>query len=84
MGIAFAVRQKANCTVNRIGAVIVKENRVVSTGYNGVPEGMTNCLEGVFYVVKIQMDSLLQVLVMIYVYVFMQNKMHCFQQQDSV
>lgn len=46
MGIAFAVREKANCTGNRIGAVIVKDNRVISTGYNGVPEGMTNCLDG--------------------------------------
>ncbi|MDA3961646.1 MAG: dCMP deaminase family protein [Planctomycetota bacterium] len=46
MGIAFAVREKANCTGNRVGAVIVKGNRVVSTGYNGVPEKMTNCLDG--------------------------------------
>lgn len=46
MGIAFAVREKANCTGNRVGAVIVRDNRVISTGYNGVPEGMTNCLEG--------------------------------------
>lgn len=46
MGIAMAVREKANCTGNRIGAVIVLENRVISTGYNGVPEGMKNCLEG--------------------------------------
>lgn len=46
MGIAFAVREKANCLGNRVGAVIVKDNRVVSTGYNGVPEGMKNCLDG--------------------------------------
>jgi dCMP deaminase len=46
MGIAFAVRQKANCTGNRVGAVLVLENRVISTGYNGVPEGMKNCLDG--------------------------------------
>jgi len=46
MGIAFAVREKANCTGNRVGAVIVRDNRVISTGYNGVPEGMTNCLDG--------------------------------------
>lgn len=46
MGIAFAVREKANCTGNRVGAVIVKGNRVISTGYNGVPEGMVNCLDG--------------------------------------
>jgi dCMP deaminase len=46
MGIALAVREKANCTGNRVGAVIVKGNRVISTGYNGVPEGMPNCLDG--------------------------------------
>ncbi len=46
MGIALAVREKANCTGNRIGAVIVLEKRVISTGYNGVPEGMKNCLQG--------------------------------------
>lgn len=46
MGIALAVRRKANCTGNRVAAVIVKNNRVISTGYNGVPEGMPNCLDG--------------------------------------
>jgi len=46
MGVAIAVREKANCTGNRIGAVAVLHNRIVSTGYNGVPEGMQNCLEG--------------------------------------
>ncbi len=34
MGIAIAVREKANCTGNRVGAVAVLENRVISTGYN--------------------------------------------------
>jgi dCMP deaminase len=47
MGIALTVRRRANCKGNRVGAVIVKSNRVISTGYNGVPEGMKNCLEGV-------------------------------------
>ena len=37
MGVALAVRQKANCTGNRIGAVAVRQNRIISTGYNGVP-----------------------------------------------
>ena len=46
MGIAFAVRGRANCTGNRVGAVIVRHDRVISTGYNGVPSGMKNCLEG--------------------------------------
>jgi dCMP deaminase len=46
LGIALAVRRKANCTGNKVAAVIVKNNRVISTGYNGVPEGMKNCLDG--------------------------------------
>ena len=46
MGIAIAVREKANCKGRRVGAVMVKNNRIISTGYNGTPSGMTNCLEG--------------------------------------
>jgi dCMP deaminase len=46
MSIAFAVRKRANCKGFKVGAVLVVKNRVVSTGYNGVPEGMTNCLDG--------------------------------------
>jgi dCMP deaminase len=46
MNIAMAVRKKANCLGRRVGALIVKENRIIATGYNGTPEGMTNCLEG--------------------------------------
>lgn len=30
----------------RVGCVIVREKRVISTGYNGTPRGMTNCNEG--------------------------------------
>jgi deoxycytidylate deaminase len=40
MNIAMAVRKKANCLGRRVGAIIVKENRIISTGYNGTPEGM--------------------------------------------
>lgn len=46
MGIAFAARTRANCKGFKVGAVLVVNNRIVSTGYNGVPEGMTNCLDG--------------------------------------
>jgi dCMP deaminase len=46
MNIAKAVRQKANCMGRKVGAVVVKENRIISTGYNGTPEGITNCTEG--------------------------------------
>jgi deoxycytidylate deaminase len=30
----------------RVGCVVVREKRVISTGYNGTPRGMTNCNEG--------------------------------------
>lgn len=30
----------------RVGAVLVREKRVVSTGYNGTPRGVRNCSEG--------------------------------------
>jgi dCMP deaminase len=46
MGIAMAVRKRANCLGNRVGAVIVVGRRIVSTGYNGTPENMPNCMDG--------------------------------------
>jgi len=46
MTIAVAVRQKANCKGRKVGALLVRENRIISTGYNGTPEGMKNCLDG--------------------------------------
>jgi dCMP deaminase len=46
MRIAMAVRARADCTGNRVGAVIVQDRRIVATGYNGTPEHMPNCSEG--------------------------------------
>ena len=46
MGIAEAVKARANCRGSRIGALLVLEGRIVSTGYNGTPSDMTNCDEG--------------------------------------
>ncbi len=46
MGLAMAVRKRANCVGNRIGAVLVVNDRIVSTGYNGTPNDMGNCDEG--------------------------------------
>jgi dCMP deaminase len=30
----------------RVGAVLIRNNRVLSTGYNGTPRGLINCAEG--------------------------------------
>ncbi len=44
-GIARAVSARATCLRRRYGAVITKDNIIVSTGYNGAPSGMKDCLE---------------------------------------
>ena len=44
LGIAKAVSLRADCTRRRVGAVIVVDGRIVSTGYNGAPAGAPGCL----------------------------------------
>jgi dCMP deaminase len=43
---AFLAKLRSNCLTRQIGAVIVKDNRQISTGYNGTPSGFQNCFEG--------------------------------------
>lgn len=45
IGIAKAVATRATCLRRKYGAVITKNNIIVSTGYNGAPAGMKDCLE---------------------------------------
>ena len=45
IGIAKAVATRATCLRRKYGAVITKDNIIVSTGYNGAPAGMRDCLE---------------------------------------
>ena len=45
LDIAKAVSARATCLRRRYGAVITKDNVIVSTGYNGAPAGMKDCLE---------------------------------------
>lgn len=46
MGVAHAVKERANCSRRKVGAIIVKEKQIISTGYNGTPAGVKNCNEG--------------------------------------
>lgn len=46
MEIAMKVRTRADCLGNRVGAVLVREERLISTGYNGTPDHVKNCTAG--------------------------------------
>lgn len=46
MRIATVVALRVNCVKRRTAAVVVKDRRIISTGYNGTPRGVTNCYEG--------------------------------------
>ncbi|KAI5962166.1 DCD1 [Candida pseudojiufengensis] len=46
MRLADLAALRSNCMKRRVGCVIVRENRVVATGYNGTPRHLTNCNQG--------------------------------------
>ena len=46
MSIARSVREAANCLGSQVGAVLVVDDHIISTGYNGTPHGFTNCRDG--------------------------------------
>ena len=46
MDIAKVVGRRSNCMKRQVAAVVVKDKRIVSTGYNGTPRGAKNCNEG--------------------------------------
>jgi len=45
MEVAEVVRKRSTCMRRQVGAVIVKDNRILSTGYNGAPKGLRHCEE---------------------------------------
>lgn len=45
MEIAKVVAKRSTCLRRQIGAVIVKNKIIVSTGYNGAPRGLPHCLD---------------------------------------
>ncbi|MDR0804250.1 MAG: dCMP deaminase family protein [Oscillospiraceae bacterium] len=45
LDIARAVSARATCLRRRFGAVIVKDDEIISTGYNGAPRGCANCCD---------------------------------------
>lgn len=45
MEIAEIVKKRSTCIRRQVGAVIVRENRIITTGYNGAPSGLSHCTE---------------------------------------
>lgn len=43
MEIAFLVAKRSTCLRRTVGALIVKNKRILATGYNGTPSGITHC-----------------------------------------
>lgn len=45
MKIAELVKERSTCVKQKVGAVLVKEKHIISTGYNGAPRHVTHCTE---------------------------------------
>ena len=46
MNITYLVAERATCSRRKVGAIAVKNKRILATGYNGAPRGEKDCLEG--------------------------------------
>ncbi len=45
MEIAEIVKTRSTCLRRQVGAVLVKEHRILTTGYNGAPSGLKHCID---------------------------------------
>jgi dCMP deaminase len=45
MNIARLASTRSTCLRRQVGAVIVKDKKILATGYNGAPSGLTHCLD---------------------------------------
>lgn len=46
MNIAKVTSLRSNCMKRKVAAIIVRDKRIISTGYNGTPRGIKNCCDG--------------------------------------
>lgn len=46
MKLATLAASRSNCMKRKVGCVIVRDRRVIATGYNGTPRNLTNCFNG--------------------------------------
>jgi len=57
MDITSLVARRSTCLRRSVGAIIVKDKRILSTGYNGAPTGIRHCLEVGCLREKLNIDS---------------------------
>jgi len=41
--IITVISKRSTCPVRKVGAILIKDNRIISTGYNGSPKGTDHC-----------------------------------------
>jgi len=57
LDIAALVARRSTCLRRNVGAVLVRERRILSTGYNGAPTGLRHCLDIGCLRVQLQIPS---------------------------
>jgi len=45
MEVARVVAKRSTCLRRQVGAVLVRDNHILATGYNGAPAGLEHCLD---------------------------------------
>ncbi len=45
MEMAYVIAKRSTCLRRKVGAILVKDKHILSTGYNGAPKGMKHCSE---------------------------------------
>lgn len=96
MELASLAAKRSNCMKRRVGSVLVRERRVISTGYNGTPRNLKNCNEGgckcqsstvglVLTICKVQGAILEHLLAYLYrpASAYMQRRMLCLKPVES-
>jgi len=57
MSILQTVKERSTCIRRKVGAIIVKDKRIIATGYNGAPSGLRHCYEAGCLRDKLQIPS---------------------------
>lgn len=45
LAITDLVAERSTCLRRKVGAILVRDRRIIATGYNGAPSGITHCVE---------------------------------------